>query len=195
MKKIFALLALSAAATSAMAAGPTVGISYDGDYGSETKVFVAQATAIGSFDAGLLATRYNKYGSFVDTSKYGKDNANGFDVGYTTPAYDVYGPIGLTGRVGYGRLNNIDQNGGGFVGNTSYFSVGTEASTPITDSLNGFINYRHRNPFSTGPIQNRAQIGVDYAVDKNISARLGVSYARQADHSGVGAATSLEYTF
>lgn len=194
MKKIFAILALSAAATSAMAA-PTVGVSFDQDYGSETKAYIAQSTNVGTFDVGAITTRYRKYASMVNTSQYGYDKTGGFDVGYTTPSYNAYGPVGLTARVGYGRLNQVDANGGGFNGNTSYFTVGTEASTALTPSMNGFINYRHRNSFGEGPHQNRGQVGVDYAFDKNISGRLGVSYAKQAEHSGVGAVAGLSYSF
>lgn len=188
MKKLLAILAFSA---STAVAGPTVELSHTRDYGSETKVSVAQSFGrIGTVDAGLVTTRYQKQGVF---SAFGMDNANGFDLGYSNGL--SLGPVGVTGRLGYGRLNGIDQNGGGFTSNTSYFSLGAEAQVPVMSSVNAFVNYRHRNAIGDGPNQHRVQLGAEVAVTKSIGARLGMSHARQAGDSGTGINAALNYTF
>lgn len=195
MKKIFAALALFASGA-AFAAGTSFGIDYDlkdatnnaanfkGSH--EVKAFIKQETSVGTFDAGLIALR-NRGG--VDT-----DDANGFEVGYSNGF--SYGTFGITGRIGYGRFNNIDQAGGGFTDNSEFVSLGVEASTPITGSTNAFVGYRHRNPLGDSMAhENRYSVGVDYAATKNVSMRLGYAHTRQADLKFNGLVAGVSYSF
>lgn len=195
MKKIFATLSLALFAATASAAGPTVGVTYDlnvarhstgssFDRGHEGKVFVAQETKLGTFDAGLLVARF---------SATKDDNANGFEVGYSNGF--AYQKFGVTGRVGYGRLNSIDPNGGGFTGNSSYVSLGVEGSMPVTSSMNAFAGYRHRNGLGDMYAQNRYTAGVDYAINKSIALRAGYAHTRQAGYKANGLTTQVSYSF
>ena len=195
MKKLFATFSLAFMTATAMAAGPTVGVSYDlnlarsnvsgFDRAHEAKLFVAQETKLGTFDAGLLGARY---------SAVGNDNANGFEVGYSNGfSYNKYG---ITGRLGYGRMNAIDPNGGGFTGNSSYVSLGVEGSMPVTQSMNAFVGYRHRNALGDDMFaQNRITAGVDYALNKSFAIRAGYAHTRQAGYKANGLTTAVSYSF
>jgi len=184
MKKLFAILTLCAASASAQT---SIGLDYDHSYGTERRVSLTQKTPIGSFDAALLGTKYGK----LDST--GSDKANGFELGYANGL--KYGAINVTGRVGAGRLNGIDPTGGGFISNTSYLTLGAEASVGLVDEFGLFANYRHRNPFGAGPNQNRFQVGVSVEVSPGIGGRVGISHARQAGGSGTGLTAALNYTF
>lgn len=192
MKKLFATLSLAFAASTALAAGPVVGVSYDADRANgssfdshEVKVSVAQATRLGTVDAGLLLARFQGTGN---------DDANGFEVGYSNGL--AIGRAGLKGRVAYGRLNQVDGNGGGFTGNTSYLSLGAEAATPVTTAVNAFVGYRHRNALNSDtPTQNRYTAGVDFALNKSVALRAGLAHTRQAGFSFNGITTAVAYNF
>ena len=195
MKKLFATLSLALMTASSMAAGPTVGVSYDlnlargnvagFDKAHEAKVFVSQETKLGTFDAGLLGARF---------SATKNDNANGFEVGYSNGF--AYQKFGITGRVGYGRLNSIDPNGGGFTGNSSYVSLGVEGSMPVTNSMNAFVGYRHRNALGDDMYaQNRVTAGIDYALNKSFAVRAGYAHTRQASYKANGITAAVSYSF
>ena len=177
MKKILALLAF--AATSACAQTSVV-LQHDRDVGHETKLSVARKTSFGTFDAGVFAVR-------------GPLSANGYDLGYRNGV--EYGPLMLSARAGFGRLNNIDINGGGFVGNTNYLSATADARLKVYDEFGVYVNARHRNSIGDGPNQNRLQAGVDMQVSEGVGARVGVSHARQAGQKGTGLTAAINYTF
>lgn len=194
LKKLLATLALSLASVSSFAAGPVIGATYDFDRANgdgyrgthEAKVSIAQPTSLGTFDAGLLGARYRG----VRTT----DDANGFELGYSNGL--AVGRVGLTGRLGYGRMNQIDANGGGFTGNTNYWSGAVEASTPVVGSLNAFAGYRHRNGFGSAlQAQNRYTLGVDYAVNKSVALRAGYAHTRQGTLVYNGLTTAATYNF
>jgi hypothetical protein len=194
MKKTFALFTLAFAAATASAAGPVVGLSYDVDRANgegfnaahEVKLSVAQDTRFGTFDGGVLLARYQ--------GESNHDDANGFELGYGNGF--AFGQYGVKARVAYGRLNQIDPNGGGFTGNASYASVGVEGAVPVSTTLNGFVGYRHRNGLNSDtPNQNRYTVGVDYAVTKTIALRAGFAHTRQADLVSNGLTTGVSYNF
>lgn len=194
MKKLLASLSLSLAALTASAAGPVVGLQYDVDRANgtgfnmahETKLSIAQDIKIGTIDGGLIMSRFNGAAT--------SDNANGFEVGYGNGM--ALGKVGLKGRVAYGRMNRIDPNGGGFTGNSSYYSLGVEGAVPLNTQLNGFVGYRHRNSFHDEMIiQNRYTAGIDYAVNKNVALRVGYAHTRQGTLKYNGLTTGLTYAF
>ena len=195
MKKILASLSLAIAASTALAAGPVVGLQYDFDRANgdgfkgthEAKVSIAQDTKLGTFDAGLLGVRFR--GSNTD------DDANGYELGYSNGI--SYRQYGIKGRVAYGRLNQIDPNGGGgFTGNGEYYSLGVEGAVPVTTNVNAFVGYRHRNALNADtPNQNRYTAGFDYAASKDIGIRLGYAHTRQADRVYNGLTAGVSYNF
>lgn len=185
MKKILAILSIAAASTAS--AQTTVALQHDRDFGSETKLSLAQKTSIGTFDAGVLTTRYPKF------TAAGTDSTNGFDFGYSNGV--TIGCLDITGRAGFGRLNNIDGNGGGFVGNTNYASLTGDLRWKIKDEFGIYLNARHRNSRGEGPNQNRLQGGVDMTVTKGIGARIGISHARQAGHKDTSLTATINYSF
>lgn len=198
MKKALTILSLSLAAATASAAGTgtSFGLVYDFDdahsnsrgfnRGQEAKAFVAQETAFGKFDAGIIGSRFSGNGN--------GDNAYGYEVGYSNGL--KYQGVGITGRVGFGRMNHIDPTGGGFTANSNYASFGLEAAVPVNERTNAFVGYRHRNAFGDDMFaQNRYTAGVDYALNKTTSVRAAVATARQAGLQSVGFTTGLTYSF
>lgn len=183
MKKILAILSLAFASTAS--AQTTVALQHDSDFGRETKLSVAQKTTIGTFDAGLLNTRYPMLGV------PGSDSANGYDLGYSNGA--KFGRLEVTGRAGFGRLN--DSFGGGYAGSHNYLSATADVRMGVIDEFGVFINARHRNPNGIGPNQNRLQAGVDMVVTEGIGARIGASHARQAGRRDTGVTATINYTF
>ena len=186
-------LSLSLAAFGAIAAGPVIGVQYDFDRANgdgykgnhEAKLSVAQDTKLGTFDAGLIGARFR--GSVAS------DDANGFEVGYSNGF--AYGQFGLKGRLGYGRMNQIDPNGGGFTGNTNYWSAGVEGAMPVSTAVNAFVGYRHRNGGDNITTQNRYLLGVDYAVTKSIALRGAFAHTRQGVHVFNGLQAGASYSF
>lgn len=185
MKNILAFAAIASLSATAFAASPTVDASFSRDYGSESKLTVSQATNVGTFDIGVLSTRYRQ-------TVPGMDDSSGYELGYSNGT--KVGPFALTGRIGYGRLTDVN-GGGGFFQSTNYVTIGGEAKLPVTSNINAYANYRHRNPRGDGPIQNRVQAGAEFAVAKGVAARLGVSHARQFNDKGTGVNVSVNYTF
>jgi hypothetical protein len=176
--------------------GTSVGLTYDMNRANtnpsgfkvdnEVRAFIAQDTAVGTFDLGALYSRLRGQSNY--------DNAYGFEVGYGNGV--KIGDYGLNGRIAYGRLNSIDPNGGGFTGNASYASAAIEATAPIDANTNAFVGYRHRNGLNSNtPNQNRYIVGVDYQVTKEIAVRGGFAHTRQADIVFNGFTTALVYKF
>lgn len=194
MKKLLATLVLSIASAAALAAGPVVGLQYDMDRANgngfrsanEVKLSIAQDTVLGTFDAGLLGARYR--GARTN------DDANGFELGYSNGF--ALGQFGVKARAAYGRMNQIDPNGGGFTGNTGYWVAGVEGAMPVTQTLNSFVGYRHRNAFGSGmTAQNRYTIGVDYALTQTIALRAAYAHTRQGALIYNGLQTAVNYNF
>lgn len=187
MKKTILAAAILGTAFAA-SAGTTAFVNYDitqnnGGPQWEALVGVSQLTQLGTFDGGLKRNR------FVSS-----DRSNGFEVGYSNGL--KVNQVDLIGRVAYGRDNNIDAGGGGFTGNSQYWSVGAEASTFLTTDLRGFVGYRFRDRLNSDtPNQNRFTVGVDYAISKAITARVGYAYYRQVGQSFNGLTTSVSYAF
>ena len=195
MKKIIASLSLSLAAITSFAAGPVVGLTYDYNRANtnaqgfnsyhQGQFNISQDIGFGSVDGALILQRDRGAST---------DSAHGFEVGYSNGL--SFGQVGLKGRVAYGRLNGVDPNGGGFVGNQNYLSLGAEAAMPVTTSINGFVGYEHQKGFNTDtPAQNRFTGGVDYALNKQIAFRLGYAHTRQAGFVYNGVTTGVSYAF
>lgn len=189
MKKLLATCSLALIATAASAAGPVVGTWYDfsrangsGERSHEARVFISQETAFGTVDGALIGIRYSGPGSY---------NANGFEVGYSNGfSYDVYN---ITGRFAVGRSNDIDPNGGGFVGYRTYTSYGVEGSTALTAKTDAFVGFVHTR--QAGANANDYKFGVDYAIDKSFAVRAGFVHSRAAGQSANGFTTAVTYRF
>jgi len=193
MKKLIALTALALAATASYA-GTSAFVTYDydranGDQGGsqqEVAVGVAVATVVGTLDGALLGKRHS-FGQ--------RDDGLGFEVGYSN-GLTVMG-VDLTGRAAYGRINQIDVDGGGFTGNAQYYSLAAEASLPVTSSIDAFVGYRHRNALNedTPAAINRWTAGADLSLSKSFSVRLGYAHTRQADRVMNGLTSAVQYKF
>lgn len=192
MKKL-ALAAVLAAAVSTASAGVTVFGTYDYDRvnssGSYTEANIGAAlnTKLGTFDASIVGARINA-GAY--------DDALGFEVGYTNGL--KLGAVGLKGRVGYGRLNQVDTVARGFTGaNTEYYSLAAEAGLPLTQSVSAFVGYRHRNGLDaeTPAAQNRYTAGIDVKLSPSLAVRLGAAHTRQAGAEASGVTTAVSFKF
>jgi hypothetical protein len=193
MKKTLLLAAALVLASAAQAT--TVGASYDLDRANgdgfrranELRVTIAQPTKYGTFDAALTGARFNGVKNH--------DDANGFEVGYSD-SLAVTKALTLTGRAGYGRLNNIDGNGGGYTGNSSYYVLQAEAATPVAKNLGAFVGYRFRSALNADTTtQNRYTIGADYALTKSVAVRAAYNHTRQAGLVFNGATVGATYSF
>lgn len=195
MKKFLAIATLCFSTASAFAVGPTVGLGYDLDVArnnsrnfdtaQEVRLSVAQPTKFGTVDAALLGARFRGVGA---------DDANGFELGYKNGF--AYKGIGVFGRAAYGRLNQIDPNGGGFTGNSGYLSLGAEGQLPLDSRTNVFAGYRHRNSFGSDMYtQNRYSVGLDYAVTSSVEVRVGYAHTRQAGLKFNGVTANISYSF
>lgn len=191
MKKLITAVALAASAAYATAGVTAFGIyDYDRVNSSSTyteaQVGVAVDTKVGTFDAAVVGARINA-GAY--------DDALGFEVGYTNGL--ALGPVGLKGRVGYGRLNQVNTVGGGFTGaNTEYYSLGAEAGLPLTKNVSAFVGFRHRNGLDsqTPSSNNSYAAGVDVAFGK-VGVRVGALHVRQAGAKSTGVTTAVSYKF
>lgn len=189
-KNILAIaVVLAASSVSAHAAGTSAFANYDfaraegGGVQWEGVVGLKQSTSIGSFDLGLKRNRF-----------VSGDNSNGFEVGYGNGLR--LGQVDLQGRVAYGRDNSIDQGGGGFTGNSQYWSAAAEASTPLSTDLRTFVGYRHRNAINADtPNQNRYIVGVDYSISRAVTLRAGFAHYRQDSLKFNGVTTGLNFAF
>ena len=190
LKNLLATLALVAFASTA-SAGTTAFVGYDynakaGGSGSTQEVAagVAVDTKIGRFDGALVGNRYRAAR---------EDDSLGFEVGYSNGVKLAAG--NLAGRVGFGRKNQIDCAGGGFKGNLQYYTLGAEFTAPLTSNLGGFVGYQHKNGTNTVFAENRVSAGVDLALSKNASARVGYAYTTCGGLTFNGVTTALAYQF
>lgn len=194
MKKTFAVFVL-AAFTAVASAGPMAFVTYDYDSANgnvalksqqETQVGLAVNTQLGTFD-GSVVERQLLTGV--------RDNGLGFEVGYTNGI--KLGRVDLKGRAAYGRVNQLNTRGGGFTGNSQYYSLGAEASLPVTNTITGFVGYRFRDGLNaaTPAVQNRFTIGADFAINENIALRAGYAFTKQAGQTFNGLTAAVAYTF
>lgn len=189
MRKNILALTFLAASSASMAAGTGLFAKYDfgraegGGVQNELIVGASQQTKIGSFDIGLKRNRF-----------ISGDYSNGFELGYANGIR--INQFDLQGRVAYGRDNSIDIGGGGFTGNSQYWSAEGEGSMPVTQDVRMFVNARHRNAINSDtPNQNRYGIGADYAISKNLTLRAGVAHYRQKGLNFNGITTAVNYAF
>ena len=195
MKKLVVTAVFSACAFSASAAGLKVMSSLDYDSANAGQFFrsqyelsagVATMTRFGQVD-GLLVSR--------QLNSVGRDEALGFEVGYSNGL--KVGKVSLNGRAAYGRLNQVDTTGGGFSGNSQYYSLAAEAVVPVTSKVNGYVGFRHRNGLTseTPATSNRYSLGGEMALGKKTAVRLGYSHTRSAGEVFNGLSTSVNYKF
>lgn len=184
MKSIITAFAALVVATSSFA--QVVGFTkYDYDRAvnnggnvQELAVGVAAPTPFGVIDAAAIAGR----------SSFGLVDRNaGWEVGYSNGLGLSYGK--LTGRVALGQRNDVAG------GNYRYYSLGAEFSAPLTDKLDAFVGYRHRNVTSANSIENRYTAGVDYKVTKSLTARVGYAATQRDGVTFNGVTTAVSYAF
>jgi opacity protein-like surface antigen len=194
LKKTFATLALLAIATTA-SAGVTAFTTYDYDRANEGQgawksqheahVGAALGTKFGTVDAAVV-------GRQLVTNK--RDDNLGFELGYSNGL--KLGAVGLTGRVAYGQINQVDTKIGGFSGNSAYYSLAAEASTPLASTVTGFVGYRFRGDANGDtPLQNRFTVGADVALAKNVALRAGYAFTKQNGVNYNGLTTAVSYKF
>lgn len=195
MKKVLVATIFAAASYSATAGNLTAFTGLNYDRANSGQAFQSQyeltagaalSTKLGVVDAALMGTQLNSVG---------RDDTVGFEVGISRGMR--LGKFDLTGRAAYGRMNQVDTNGGGFSGNAQYYSLSAEASTAVAKNLTGFVSFRHRNGLNADApaYANRYAIGGQMALGKNASVRLGYSHTRQADQTFNGLVSSINYKF
>lgn len=175
-----AALALTALTSSAGITGYTL-YDYDRNEGSPYhglhtgQVGLKLSTSLGSFDGAVLGTQ-----AVTRT----RANSTGAEFGYSLSGR-VFG-LGLTGRAAYGQ---VDQ--------AKYYSLGAEASMPLSEKLAVFAGYKHTNSVSKdADVSNRYTFGVDYNLTKKLGLRIG--YARTAVVNAPranGVTSGLSYAF
>lgn len=195
MKKSLIAAAL-AAASFAASAGVTGFVSYDYDRDleknkpwfsqHETIVGAKLGTSLGTVDGGIVVRQ-------LVTGV--RDDNLGFELGYTNGL--KLGPVGVTGRVAYGRVNQVDTTGGGFTGNSEYYSLAAEAALPVTSTVTAFAGFRHRNGLEadTPAASNRYTVGADVTLTKSLGLRVGYAHTRQAGLIFNGVTTAVSYKF
>jgi hypothetical protein len=195
MKKLFTLAAL-ALAVSAASAGVTGFTTYDYDRANagqgvwksqhEAHVGAAVTTKFGTVDAAVV-------GRQLVTNK--RDDNLGFELGYSNGL--KLGSLAVTGRAAYGQINQVDTKTGGFSGNSEYYSLASEASLPLCASATGFVGFRYRHGLNaqTPSVQDRYTVGADVALAKNVSARVGYAFSKQAGYTMNGLTTAVSYKF
>ena len=194
MKKIFTTLALVAFAATASAATGFTTYDYDqanagqGSFEAQHEVHVgaAVATKFGAFDGAVV-------GSQLVTAS--RDKGLGFELGYSKGL--KLGTVAVTARAAYGRVNQLAVGGGGFTGNSQYYSLSAEAALPIAKNVTGFVGYRFRDGLNsnTPAVQNRFTAGVDFAVTKGVTLRAGYAFTKQAGYNMNGLTTAVTFAF
>lgn len=200
MKKIFAIVALAAAATAASASNVTGTVKYDYERMTGAGVWGSSHIVLGS-----LKRDFGKYGSVDAGIGSGKlyagplvANGNGFELGYSHSAN--VGPVSVTGRVSF-RATELLLGQENVDGRTWRYAV--EGSMPVAKGVRGFVGYDHgrvKTEFagaSAKGLDNRVSVGVDVDLNKNVSTRVGVIRTDVAG-SGVnynGLTAAVNYKF
>lgn len=182
-KALIAILALSASAAFAQQVTGFTKYDYDkavndGGTVQELAVGVAVGTSIGTFDAAAVGNRYS-FGSV--------ENVTGSEFGYSNGVNLLAGKV--VGRAALGQRNGVPG------GNVRYYSLGAEFTAPVTEKLGVFAGYRHRNSTNFKSVENRYVVGVDYAVTKNLAARVGYATTKRDGVSFNGVTSALSYAF
>jgi hypothetical protein len=194
MKNIMILAAAAMIGTAAMA--ETTGISsYDylvkaGDNKAsiqEAKLGLAQDTSVGKFDGVLILNEY-RLGT--------RDDTIGFEVGYSNGLPLQYGL--LTGRVAYGRKDQVANKGSFAVDNVQYYSLGAQFVAPVVTDVQVVIGYDYNRSFGSGSakyIADKYTVGVNYAVTKDVT--VNGAYVRELFSGDAynGVSLGLSYKF
>lgn len=192
MKKSLIALAILAAASIA-SAQTTVGVEYDlhkikngtrlSHYGA---VGITQGTKYGNFDGWLQGMRMTGNNQAID-------NIAGWEVGYSY-AFPITNKLTLTPRLAYGELNGI--NIGDRDIKAKYQLTTVEGSYALTGTVAPFVGLSHTRGVNADAIKswNRVTGGIDYAIAKNTSLRLGLSHIQQPGVQQDGVFTILSYT-
>lgn len=152
----------------------------------EVATGAALKTTLGTLDAALLGQR-------IKTRI--EDDGLGFELGYSNGL--KLGTVKVTGRVSYGRVNQLRTRVAGFKGNTEFYGIEAEAALPVTKGITAFVAARHRNGIDTDTpaAANRLTVGADIAVTKGITARVGYSHTKQNNVNLNGLTTAVTYAF
>jgi hypothetical protein len=193
MKKILISCALAALAVTAQAQVTAVAeLDFHKYSGLDSKstywsVGLVAPTQFGTFDGSLQGVRAVTSGT--------ADNLAGFEFGYTVPGLAI-DSVSISPRIAYGEMGNIDM-GFGQNGTGRYFLGSVEANMPLKPGLNGYVGYSHMSGQNAAAIQsqNRVQVGVDVALTKQFTARIGYSAIRQYQTTQQGLVTMAYYTF
>jgi opacity protein-like surface antigen len=192
MKKSLIALALIAACAAA-SAQTTISAEYDlhkiknsQRYSNYGAVGLTQGTKYGNFDGWLQGMR--QVGNHESI-----DNIAGFEVGYSY-ALPVTNKLTVTPRIAYGELNGI--NIGTRDIKAKYQLTTVEGSYALTGTVAPFVGLSHTRGVNADAIHswNRVTAGVDYALSKNTSLRVGLSHIQQPGVQQDGAFTILSYT-
>ena len=190
MKKTLTLIALSAALSASAqvtSLSATVGASYDSVAGGSgfragSAIGLVAVTPVGVFD-GSVTGQTNRFGA--------EDDVLGFDVGYSNGLKLTSGT--LTGRVGYGRRNQVNVGD-----NVEFYSLGAEFAAPVAKNVGVFVGYRHRNTTRTDVsnfAENRWAAGADYQLNSKIGIRAGLSRTTVGGTKMNGALAAVTYKF
>jgi hypothetical protein len=188
MKKTLLALALVASTFAASAMTVTGTAKYDYDRAESFPVSLHRGTvsvgfgfgALGTVDAGAVVDQARGYGAHA--------TGDGFELGYTNGV--KFGAFGLSGRAGYSRV--ADENG--HINVTSLAANASYALTPTVSLVGGVEHLRLRTDIGNA-IANRATIGAEVAVTKNVSVKALYARTRAEGYNANGLTTAVSYKF
>lgn len=184
MKRSLIAAVLALTALSSSAAGVTAYTLYDYDRNEGSpynalhtgQVGLKLTTKLGSFDGAVIGTQ-----AVTRT----RANSTGAEFGYSLPTLRVLG-VNFTGRAAYGQVDH-----------SKYYTLGAEASLPLSEKVAVFGGYKHTNSVSAdADVSNRYTVGVDYNLTKRLALRVG--YARTAvvnQPRANGVTSAVSYAF
>lgn len=189
MKLALAALTLTISTTAFAGTGAFSRYEYLGNAGTgsqqELHIGLSHSTRLGTFSGAVVLGRL---------SYAGRDDTRGFEVAYGN-SYRL-GNLTLSGRGALGRQNMVDSLGGGFSRHFSYYSLGVEADTPVTQQLSAFVGYRHVNGFNSEELtRNVFSGGVNYLLTSNLGLRVGYLHARQRELALNGVTLGIVHRF
>lgn len=177
MKKIVSAVAILVASTAATA-GPVAFITHDYDRTVGPAVIDSQheitagarlGTKFGTVDGALLVHQ------FVAGER---DNGLGFAAGYSNGT--KMGPVTLTGRIGYGRINQVDVRDRSVKGNSEFLDLSAEAGMKVLANASGFASFRHRTGINgSTATSNRYAFGLETPLGSGYTFRIARTHVRQ----------------
>ena len=163
----------------------------------ETGVVANSAVTVSEVNLGLKAGLGNGFavqGVVISGHNRGEGVASSDNKGWEVSGLKTFAPIySITPTVSVGYGQHIPH--GSSV--QPYYTLGVEASKPLTEKASLVVGFKHRNGEFAGDTlrSNKTTIGVDYALTK--STTVGVAYAHLAAQNYVanGAQVKLNVAF